>query len=53
MKRNIMWNNRHEYGICQTPTQKKAAANYFENWLTSCAYYVKLQLPPPITVSQM
>ena len=22
--------------------------NYFENWLTDCCWYAKIQLPPPV-----
>ena len=48
MTKNIKWNNRHEYAQRQTPTVKKADTNYFETWLTKCAYYAKLQIPPPL-----
>jgi len=27
---------------------KKSGTNYFFTWLTRCAYYRQLQLPPPI-----
>ena len=47
MDEQLNWNNRHEYVQRQTPTLKKADVNYFENWLTDCCWYAKIQLPPP------
>ena len=47
MDDQIKWNNRLEYPSKETPTLKKADVNYFENWRTDCAWYAKIQMPPP------